>query len=37
VANAHAEVAAAHEATLQAQIEAAQEIQPVKETMVRQT
>jgi hypothetical protein len=35
-ANAHAEVAAAREATLQAQIEAAQDIQHVKETMARQ-
>jgi hypothetical protein len=35
-ANAHAEVATAREATLQAQIEAAQEIQCVKETMAHQ-
>jgi hypothetical protein len=35
-ANAHAEVAAAREATLQAQIEAAQDIQHMKETMARQ-
>jgi hypothetical protein len=35
-ANAHAEVAAAREATLQAQNGAAQEIQHVKETMARQ-
>jgi hypothetical protein len=32
-ANAHTEVAAAHKATLQAQVEAAQEIQRVKETV----
>jgi dynactin complex subunit len=35
-ANAHAEVAAAHEATLQAQVEATQKIQRMKETMARQ-
>jgi hypothetical protein len=35
-ANADAEVAVAREATLQAQIEAAQVIQCMKETMVRQ-
>jgi hypothetical protein len=35
-ANAHTEVAAAHKATLQAQVEAAQEIQRVKETVARQ-
>jgi hypothetical protein len=35
-ANAHAEVTAACEAMLQAQIEAAQEIQRVKETMAHQ-
>jgi hypothetical protein len=35
-ANAHAEVAAACEATLHVQVEAAQEIQHVKETIARQ-
>jgi hypothetical protein len=35
-ANAHAEAAAAREAKLQAQVEAAQEIQRVKEAMARQ-
>jgi dynactin complex subunit len=35
-ANAHAEVAAAHEATLQTQVEATQKIQRMKETMARQ-
>jgi hypothetical protein len=34
--NAHAEVAAAREATLKAQVETMQEIQCVKETMARQ-
>jgi DUF917 family protein len=36
-ANAHAEAAAAQEAKLQAQVEAAQEVQRVKEAMARQT
>jgi hypothetical protein len=35
-ANAHAEAAATHEVKLQTQIEAAQEIQRVKEAMARQ-
>jgi hypothetical protein len=35
-ANAHAEVGMAREATLQAKVEAAQEIHHVKETMARQ-
>jgi hypothetical protein len=34
-ANAHAEAVAAHEARLQAQVEAAQEVQRVKDAMAR--
>jgi hypothetical protein len=35
-ANAHAETAATHEARLQAQVKAAQEVQRVKDVMARQ-
>jgi seryl-tRNA synthetase len=36
-ANAHAEATVAHEARLQAQVEAAQEVQCVKDVMARKT
>jgi esterase/lipase len=35
-ANAHTETAAAHEASLQAKVEAAQEVKHVKDTLARQ-